>query len=326
MENKTIVINKIFSKENMLHLWNKIKNRFTDTEKKMNMIKVFMEKYYASPSGTATYTATISEWNGMSKYELIGKSFVGVISDTTPFPTSNELIIRVNDNVYNVVTTGGRQITSFDGYNLSNPMMFIFKTPDTLELKDGTDIGNINGLPPVLPNNMVGAINTTYSHSQKVENDVKSINNKRLESMEEIDLTTEEGFYVGALAAKELGKTGKYRTVTGNAWSVYQGQCQPCQITLLKGYYLLLASVDLSVGGGTTAADVMSLGFKIKTPNTCEFLSSNKTTKTTTLTGGGLMNYALFKCTGEAIIAIECYGYMNKQYQHRGQITAINLR
>lgn len=144
--------------------------------------------------------------------------------------------------------------------------------------------------------------------------------------MEEIDLTTEEGFYVGALAAKELGKTGKYRTVTGNAWSVYQGQCQPCQITLSKGYYLLLASVDLSVGGGTTAADVMSLGFKIKTPNTCEFLSSNKTTKTTTLTGGGLMNYALFKCTGEAIIAIECYGYMNKQYQHRGQITAINLR
>lgn len=206
MENKTIVINKIFSKENMLHLWNKIKNRFTDTEKKMNMIKVFMEKYYASPSGTATYTATISEWNGMSKYELIGKSFVGVISDTTPFPTSNELIIRVNDNVYNVVTTGGRQITSFDGYNLSNPMMFIFKTPDTLELKDGTDIGNINGLLSVLPNNMVGAINTTYNHAQKVENDVKSINNKRLESMEEINLTTEEGFYVGALAIKELTK------------------------------------------------------------------------------------------------------------------------
>lgn len=190
----------------MLHLWNKIKNRFTDTEKKMNMIKVFMEKYYASPSGTATYTATISEWNGMSKYELIGKSFVGVISDTTPFPTSNELIIRVNDNVYNVVTTGGRQITSFDGYNLSNPMMFIFKTPDTLELKDGTDIGNINGLLSVLPNNMVGAINTTYNHAQKVENDVKSINNKRLESMEEINLTTEEGFYVGALAIKELTK------------------------------------------------------------------------------------------------------------------------
>lgn len=227
MENKAIAINKVFSKENMLHLWNKIKNRFTDTEKKMNMIKVFMEKYYASPSGTATYTATISEWNGMSKYELIGKSFVGIINDTTPFPTSNELIIRVNDNVYNVVTTGGRQITSFDGYNLSNPMMFIFKTPDTLELKDGTDIGSINELHPVLPNNMVGAINTTYNHAQKVENNVKSINDKRLESMEEIDLTTEEGFFVGALAVKELTKDyiveqGKQLIPNTNRYNYYE--------------------------------------------------------------------------------------------------------
>lgn len=206
MGEKATVNNKTFSKENMLHLWNKIKNRFTDTEKKMNMIKVFMEKYYASPSGTATYTATISEWNGLSKYELIGKSFVGIINDTSPFPVSNELIIRVNDNAYNVVTTGGRQLTSLDGYNLSNPMVFVFKSPDTLELRDGSDIGNINELLPILPNNMVGAINTTYNHAQKVENDVKAINDKRLESMEEIDLTTEEGFFVGALAVKELTK------------------------------------------------------------------------------------------------------------------------
>lgn len=206
MGEKATVNNKTFSKENMLHLWNKIKNRFTDTEKKMNMIKVFMEKYYASPSGTATYTATISEWNGLSKYELIGKSFVGIINDTSPFPVSNELIIRVNDNAYNVVTTGGRQLTSLDGYNLSNPMVFVFKSPDTLELRDGSDIGNINGLLSILPNNMVGAINTTYNHAQKVENDVKSINNKRLESMEQINLTTESGFFAGALAVKELTK------------------------------------------------------------------------------------------------------------------------
>lgn len=206
MENKTIVINKIFSKENMLHLWNKIKNRFTDTEKKMNMIKVFMEKYYASPSGTATYTATISEWNGMSKYELIGKSFVGIISDTSSLPSVYSLIIRINDNEYSIVTTGGRLLTSFEGYNLSVPMVFVFKSPDTLELRDGSDIGNINELLPILPNNMVGAINTTYNHAQKVENDVKAINDKRLESMEEIDLTTEEGFFVGALAVKELTK------------------------------------------------------------------------------------------------------------------------
>lgn len=206
MGEKATVNNKTFSKENMLHLWNKIKNRFTDTEKKMNMIKVFMEKYYASPSGIATYTATISEWNGLSKYELIGKSFVGIINDTSPFPVSNELIIRVNDNAYNVVTTGGRQLTSLDGYNLSNPMVFVFKSPDTLELRDGSDIGNINGLLSILPNNMVGAINTTYNHAQKVENDVKSINNKRLESMEQINLTTESGFFAGALAVKELTK------------------------------------------------------------------------------------------------------------------------
>lgn len=247
MGEKATVNNKTFSKENMLHLWNKIKNRFTDTEKKMNMIKVFMEKYYASPSGTATYTATISEWNGLSKYELIGKSFVGIIDDTTPFPTSNELIIRVNDNVYNVVTTGGRQITSFDGYNLSNPMMFIFKTPDTLELKDGTDIGNINGLPPVLPNNMVGAINTTYSHSQKVENDVKSINNKRLESMEEINLTTEEGFFVGALAVKELsmevGKNVNY-------------------IKFANGVLIQWGNVDQAAGGTATSNVNLYLPYK----------------------------------------------------------------
>lgn len=204
MENKTIVINKIFSKENMLHLWNKIKNRFTDTEKKMNMIKVFMEKYHASPSGTATYTVTIPEWNGMSKFELVGKSFVGVISDTSSLPSVYSLIIRINDNEYSIVTTGGRLLTSFEGYNLSVPMVFVFKSPDTLELRDGSDIGNINGLLPVLPNNMVGAINTTYNHAQKVENNVKSINNKRLESMEQINLTTESGFFAGALAVKEL--------------------------------------------------------------------------------------------------------------------------
>lgn len=205
MENKAIAINKVFSKENMLHLWNKIKNRFTDTEKKMNMIKVFMEKYHASPSGTATYTVAIPEWNGMSKYELIGKSFVGVITDTSSLPSVYSLIIRINDNEYSIVTTGGRLLTSFEGYNLSVPMVFVFKSSDTLELRDGSDIGNINGLLPILPNNMVGAINTTYNHAQKVENDVKSINNKRLESMEQINLTTESGFFAGALAVKELG-------------------------------------------------------------------------------------------------------------------------
>lgn len=324
MENKAITINKIFSKENMLHLWNKIKNRFTDTEKKMNMIKVFMEKYYASPSGTATYTATISEWNGLSKYELVGKSFVGIINDTNPFPTSNELIIRVNDNAYNVVTTGGRQITSFDGYNLSNPMMFMFKTPDTLELKDGTDIGNMNGLLPVFPNNIVGAINTTYSHAQKVENDIKSINNKRLDSMEQIDLITESGFFAGALAVKELGEVGKYRTVSGTANAIYGKDCYPCQITLPKGIYLLLASCDLTIGGDPN--EIMSMAFHIKTPDTCTFVSSNRSTRTTASYGGGLMNYAIMNCTGEANIWLGCYGYINRTYQYRGQITAITLR
>lgn len=247
MGEKATVNNKTFSKENMLHLWNKIKNRFTDTEKKMNMIKVFMEKYYASPSGTATYTATISEWNGLSKYELIGKSFVGIINDTSPFPVSNELIIRVNDNAYNVVTTGGRQLTSLDGYNLSNPMVFVFKSPDTLELRDGSDIGNINGLLSILPNNMVGAINTTYNHAQKVENDVKSINNKRLESMEQINLTTESGFFAGALAVKELGmEVGKNVNY----------------IKFANGVLIQWGNVDQAAGGTATSNVNLYLPYK----------------------------------------------------------------
>ena len=247
MENKAIAINKVFSKENMLHLWNKIKNRFTDTEKKMNMIKVFMEKYHASPSGTATYTVTIPEWNGMSKYELIGKSFVGVISDTSSLPSVYSLIIRINDNEYSIVTTGGRLLTSFEGYNLSVPMVFVFKSPDTLELRDGSDIGNINGLLPVLPNNMVGAINTTYNHAQKVENDVKSINNKRLESMEQINLTTESGFFAGALAVKELGmEVGKNVNY----------------IKFANGVLIQWGNVDQAAGGTATSNVNLYLPYK----------------------------------------------------------------
>lgn len=247
MENKAIAINKVFSKENMLHLWNKIKNRFTDTEKKMNMIKVFMEKYHASPSGTATYTVTIPEWNGMSKYELIGKSFVGIISDTSSLPSVYSLIIRINDNEYSIVTTGGRLLTSFEGYNLSVPMVFVFKSPDTLELRDGSDIGNINDLLPILPNNMVGAINTTYNHAQKVENDVKSINNKRLESMEQINLTTESGFFAGALAVKELsmevGKNVNY-------------------IKFANGVLIQWGNVDQAAGGTVTSNVNLYLPYK----------------------------------------------------------------
>ena len=117
----------------------------------------------------------------------------------------------------------------------------------------------------------------------------------------------------------------KYYNSSGRANAVYKGNCNPCEITLPKGVYLILGMADADAGG-TTVSDIMSLGFKIKTSDTCTIAGGGHEVRTTLQAGGGCVNWGIFICSDTSTIALQCYGYMNKTYKYRGWMSAIVIQ